>query len=72
MTVDRELPPGAEPTQEGASGRAGFSPRPTSWSDLSEGTVPVMDDFERVEAEEREARWRVITRRPPKPGASRE
>jgi hypothetical protein len=35
----------------------------SAWSTLTEDTVPLLDDIERVEAEEREARWHVVAGR---------
>jgi hypothetical protein len=62
----------AEPRQEGALDQRGSgAERSLSWSALSEGTVPLLDDLERVEADEKEARWRVVTGARPKSGASR-
>lgn len=62
MSVHRKFSPGTEPTPKGQSDWAGSNPSPpSSWSTLSEGTVPFLEDRERQEAEKREARWRVVT-----------
>lgn len=63
MSADRGSPPqsaelarGVQLDQEEPNASSS-----SSWPTLSEGTVPLLDDLERVEAEEREARWRVVT-----------
>jgi hypothetical protein len=62
MSVHKELPPDTEPTQGDSFDREGLDPSPpSSWPALSEGAVPLLDDLERAEDDEREARWRVIT-----------
>jgi hypothetical protein len=73
MSVGRKLSSEAGPMQKSLSGWAGSSLRPSSpWPALSEGTVPLLDDLERMETEEKEARWRVITGRGLKFRSSRE
>ncbi len=65
MSVDRRSSArGEEQTrwnQVDDSERSPRRVRSSAWSTLIEDTVPLLDDTAQIEAEEREARWGVVT-----------